>query len=113
MLEPQSRFRHYRVADTVLPYVWTPIGVFSLTILTNAVLIGIAYPVVLWQVVSHKTLRISKTFGIEGQKLLSPDDDFEALKNFNHQYEGEATQAEKCNWNIRACFAPIRISPTA
>ncbi len=45
--------------------------------------------------VSHKMLRISKTFGIEGQKLLRPDDDFEALKNFNHRYEGEATQAEK------------------
>ncbi len=45
--------------------------------------------------VTHKTLRISKTFGIEGQKLLSPEDDFEALKNFNHQYEGETTQAER------------------
>jgi superfamily II DNA or RNA helicase len=45
--------------------------------------------------VSHKTLRISKTFGIEGQKLLHPEDDFEALKNFNHLYEGKATQAEK------------------
>src|SRR5207253_10069851 len=45
--------------------------------------------------VSHKTLRISRTFGIEGQKLLRPEDDFEALKNFNHQYEGEATQTEQ------------------
>ncbi|MFC6993093.1 prepilin peptidase [Haladaptatus sp. GCM10025707] len=40
-------FPVYRIADTVLPSVWTPLGVFSLTILTNAVLIGIAYPVVL------------------------------------------------------------------
>lgn len=45
--------------------------------------------------VTHKTLRISKTFGIEGQKLLSPADDFEALRNFNHRYEGETTPAEK------------------
>ncbi|WP_332897412.1 A24 family peptidase [Haladaptatus sp. CMSO5] len=40
-------FPVYRVADTVLPYAWTPIGVFSLTILTNTVLIGLFYPVVL------------------------------------------------------------------
>ena len=38
----------------------------------------------LYNRVTHKTLRISKTFGIEGQKLLHPKDDFEALKNFNH-----------------------------
>ncbi|WP_338730124.1 prepilin peptidase [Haladaptatus sp. DJG-WS-42] len=40
-------FPVYRIADTVLPYVWTPIGVFSLTILTNTVIIGLFYPVVL------------------------------------------------------------------
>jgi Helicase conserved C-terminal domain/PLD-like domain/Type III restriction enzyme, res subunit len=45
--------------------------------------------------VAHKTLRISKTFGIEGKKLLRPEDDFEALKDFNHQYEGEPTPAEE------------------
>jgi hypothetical protein len=45
--------------------------------------------------VTHKTLRISKTFGIEGKKLLRPEDDYEALKNFNHQYEGDATPAER------------------
>jgi hypothetical protein len=44
--------------------------------------------------VSHKTLRISKVFGIEGKKLLTPDDDFEALKEFNHAYEGTATALE-------------------
>jgi superfamily II DNA or RNA helicase len=49
----------------------------------------------LWARVTHKTLRISRTFGIEGKKLLTPDDDFEALRNFNHQYEGEATDTEK------------------
>lgn len=45
--------------------------------------------------VSHKTLRISKMFGIEGRKLLSPDDDYEALKDFVHEYEGSATPVEQ------------------
>mgnify|MGYP000201799325 CR=1 FL=1 len=49
----------------------------------------------LYTKVSHKTLRISKTFGIEGRKLLRPEDDFEALKEFNHAYEGEVSAAEK------------------
>lgn len=49
----------------------------------------------LFQKVAHKTLRISRTFGIEGQKLLKPEDDYEALKNFNHSYEGAATPVEK------------------
>ena len=44
--------------------------------------------------VSHKTLRISRTFGIEGRKLLTPEDDFEALKEFNHSYEGTQTPTE-------------------
>jgi superfamily II DNA or RNA helicase len=49
----------------------------------------------LYRRVSHKTLRISKTFGIEGKKLLRPEDDFDALKEFNHEYEGSATLYEK------------------
>jgi superfamily II DNA or RNA helicase len=48
----------------------------------------------LYSKVSKKTLRISKVFGIEGKKLLRPDDDFEALKDFNHAYEGETTTSE-------------------
>ena len=48
----------------------------------------------LYSRVSHKTLRISKTFGIEGKKLLKPDDDFEALKEFNQSYEGDTTILE-------------------
>jgi superfamily II DNA/RNA helicase len=32
--------------------------------------------------IAHKVLRISKAFGIEGKKLLRPEDDFEALKDF-------------------------------
>jgi len=51
--------------------------------------------------VSHKTLRISKTFGIEGKKLLRPEDDFEALKDFNHAYEGEPNAPEKLHLELQ------------
>lgn len=49
----------------------------------------------LYSKVSKKTLRISKIFGIEGKKLLKPDDDYEALKEFNHSYEGTTTHDEE------------------
>ncbi len=42
----------------------------------------------LYKKVSGKLLRISKTLGIEGKKVLSPEDDFEALRDFNAQYDG-------------------------
>lgn len=48
----------------------------------------------LYKKVAHKTLRISKTFGIEGKKLLRPGDDYEALREFNHTYEGTTTPVE-------------------
>lgn len=48
----------------------------------------------LYETVSRKTLRISKTFGIEGKKLLTPEDDYDALKEFNTQYEGETSAEE-------------------
>ncbi|MDP2897027.1 MAG: helicase-related protein [bacterium] len=48
----------------------------------------------LYRKVSHKTLRISKVFGIEGKKLLRPDDDYDALRDFNHDYEGTKTAIE-------------------
>ena len=38
----------------------------------------------LFKKVSNKTLLISKTLGIEGKKLLRPEDDFAALKDFDH-----------------------------
>ena len=38
-------FPTYEVAGASLPYVETALGVFSLTVLTNTVLIGLAYPV--------------------------------------------------------------------
>jgi superfamily II DNA or RNA helicase len=49
----------------------------------------------LYSRVSHKTLRISRTFGIEGKQLLKPDDDFAALKEFNHSYEGTTSSTEE------------------
>ncbi len=45
--------------------------------------------------VAHKTLRISKVFGIEGKKLLKPEDDYEALKDFLHNYQGTITPLEQ------------------
>jgi superfamily II DNA or RNA helicase len=49
----------------------------------------------LYRRVTHKTLRISRTFGIEGKKLLRPEDDYAALKDFTHAYEGTTTPTEE------------------
>jgi superfamily II DNA or RNA helicase len=48
----------------------------------------------LYAKVTQKTLFISKTLGIEGKKLLTPQDDFDAIKEFNHAYEGTKTAIE-------------------
>jgi superfamily II DNA or RNA helicase len=48
----------------------------------------------LYTLVTRKTLRISLTFGIEGRKLLTPEDHYDALKDFNQAYEGAATPLE-------------------
>ena len=48
----------------------------------------------LYSRVTQKTLLISRTLGIEGRKLLTPEDDYEALKEFNHAYEGTRTSVE-------------------
>ena len=48
----------------------------------------------LYTKVTQKTLLISKTLGIEGKKLLTPQDDYEALREFNHAYEGMRTAVE-------------------
>jgi len=51
----------------------------------------------LYRIVTQKTLLISKTLGIEGRKLLKPDDLFDDLRvfnAFNEEYEGEATVVE-------------------
>lgn len=44
--------------------------------------------------VAHKTLRISKTLGIEGRQLLREDDDYEDLRNLSEQYEGQRSPDE-------------------
>ncbi len=49
----------------------------------------------LYKKVTRKTLLISKTFGIEGRKLLRPDDDYDALREFNASYEGKKTRSEE------------------
>jgi superfamily II DNA/RNA helicase len=49
----------------------------------------------LYERVTHKTLRISKTFGIEGKKLLTPEDDYDTLREFNEKYEGTTTSTEE------------------
>lgn len=45
--------------------------------------------------VTQKTLLISKTLGIEGRKLLTPEDDYAALREFNQAYAGTKTVVEK------------------
>jgi len=52
--------------------------------------------------VTQKTLLISKTLGIEGRKLLTPEDDFEALKEFNSAYEGTRTAVENMHLEYQA-----------
>lgn len=56
----------------------------------------------LYNRVTHKTLLISKTLGIEGKKLFTPEDDYEALKEFNHAYEGEKTAIEDMHLEYQA-----------
>jgi len=55
----------------------------------------------LYSKVTHKTLLISKTLGIEGKKLLTPQDDFDALKEFNHSYEGTKTAIEDMHLELQ------------
>ena len=52
--------------------------------------------------VTQKTLLISKTLGIEGKKLLTPEDDFDALRDFNHAYEGTRTAIEEMHLEYQA-----------
>ena len=56
----------------------------------------------LYTKVTQKTLLISKTLGIEGKKLLTPEDDFDALREFNHAYEGTRTAIEEMHLEYQA-----------
>jgi superfamily II DNA or RNA helicase len=49
----------------------------------------------LYQRVTHKTLRISKTLGIEGGKVFRAEDPYEPLREFNAAYEGQTTFLEQ------------------
>lgn len=56
----------------------------------------------LFKRVTQKTLLISKTLGIEGKKLLTPQDDYDALREFNAAYEGTKTQVENMHLEYQA-----------
>jgi len=56
----------------------------------------------LYTKVTQKTLLISKTLGIEGKQLLTPEDDYEALKEFNSAYEGTRTAVEDMHLEYQA-----------
>lgn len=58
----------------------------------------------LYSIVTRKTLLISKTFGIEGRKLLTPEDDYEALREFSHSYEGERSVIEDMHLELQKMF---------
>jgi superfamily II DNA or RNA helicase len=62
----------------------------------------------LYTKVTQKTLLISRTLGIEGRKLLTPEDDYEALKDFNHAYEGTKTAVEEMHLEYQALLQEDR-----
>ena len=49
----------------------------------------------LFQRVTNKVLVISRTLGIEGRTLLTPDDDFDPIKEINEQCDGKLSEAEQ------------------
>lgn len=49
----------------------------------------------LFQRVTSKTLVISRTLGIEGRTLLTPDDRFDPIKELNEQCDGTLSEAEQ------------------
>ncbi|MCX6923992.1 MAG: C-terminal helicase domain-containing protein, partial [Verrucomicrobia bacterium] len=59
----------------------------------------------LYSRVAFKTLRISKVFGIEGKKLLKPEDDYEALRDFTHTYQGALTALEQIHLEFQKLLA--------
>ncbi len=56
----------------------------------------------LYEKVAGKTLLISSTLGIEGRKLLRPDDDYDPPREFNATYEGTRTAAEEMHLEYQA-----------
>ena len=56
----------------------------------------------LYQRVTGKVLMISSTLGIEGRKLLRPDDAYDPLREFNATYEGTRTAIEEMHLEYQA-----------
>ena len=56
----------------------------------------------LYKRVTQKTLLIAATLGIEGKKLLTPEDDYQALKEFNEAYEGTKSAVENMHLEFQA-----------
>jgi Helicase conserved C-terminal domain len=48
----------------------------------------------LFRRVTNKTLIISRTLGIEGRKLLRPDDDYDPIREMNEQFDGTLSDTE-------------------
>ena len=59
----------------------------------------------LYRTVTGKVLMISQTLGIEGKKLLTPEDDFQALIEFTHTYEGTKTAIEDLHLEYQSLAA--------
>lgn len=55
----------------------------------------------LYNRVAHKTLRISRLFGIEGRRLLTEADDYEDLKDLNREIDSEPTAEERLRQELR------------
>ena len=58
--------------------------------------------------VTNKALMISRTLGIEGKKLLRPDDDYDPLREFNASYEGKQTNTEKMHLEYQKLLSQNR-----
>lgn len=56
----------------------------------------------LYERVTGKVLMISSTLGIEGRKLLRPDDAYDPLREFNATYEGTRTAVEEMHLEYQA-----------
>ena len=61
----------------------------------------------LYSTVTRKTLLISETLGIEGRKLLTPEDEYEALREFNAGYEGERSLLENLQLELQELLKNI------
>lgn len=59
----------------------------------------------LYRTVTMKALLISETLGIEGRQLLTPEDHYKALKEFNEAYEGTKTSVEEMHLEYQALLA--------